>query len=147
MANPNVNQGTLNRIRASFVIPDHPELNVNASNLGLEGISIDFGKDAVVMIDTLTGRVTSPEPYIPASISIHLLKTQNLSNLYKLRLEKLATIGDTTTYPDASTLASFSVKNCAIEKVAVLKMNGTDAGFMVTIGGTYQINDDLFNLV
>ena len=147
MANPQVNQGTLNRLKGNLVISDHPELNIAAFNLGENGMSIAFEGNATLMINTLVGRVTSPEPYVAATITVQLLKTQNIANLYKLRLEKFATLGDVTLYPDSSTLGSFSIKNCAIEKIDGLAVNGKEATVQLVISGTYQINDDLYNLV
>jgi len=146
MANPNVAQGTLNRLRGSVVIPDHPSLNVAAFNLGENGMTLAFDGNAVLMINTLTGRVTSPEPFVPATLTVPLLKTQALAGQYKAKIESLALIGDITVYTDSSVLPAFSLKNCAIEKVESMPINGKDAVIGVTIAGTWQVNDQLYTL-
>lgn len=145
MANPQILQGTLNRLRASVVVTENPQLNVTAPFLGKEGIRLTPEGNTTVMIPTMTGTVTSPEPYQMVSVMIHLLKTQNLADLYKQRMESLATIGDVLVIPDASTLSPYPIINCAITSVAEINMSGEDAGFAVTVQGYYQINSALFD--
>ena len=87
--NPLVSQGSLNRLRASVVWPDNPTLNVTASYLGKEGVSLALDGEATTFINTLVGAVTSPEPYQMITLTIHLLKTQGLASLYKSQQEKI----------------------------------------------------------
>lgn len=145
MANPLVAQGTLNLLRASVVLNDHPELNVTASCLGKEGITISLEGETTEYIDTLAGAVPSPQPYQKASVRINLLKTQPLSDAYKKQMELLALIGDITVRPDSSALSPYPVVNCSITGVEPLKLNGSDAGFVVTVRGYYNINSALWN--
>lgn len=145
MANPLITQGTLNRLRGSVIIPSHPELNITAAYLGKEGISLSLEGETTLYIPTMTGAVTSAEPYQMCSVSINLLKTQFVSNLYKQRQELLSTIGDITVRPDTSTLGDYPLFNCAIRNVAELSFNGQDAGYRVTLGGYYCINNLLFD--
>lgn len=143
--NPLVSQGTLNRLRGSVVCTDNPNLNVTAAFLGKEGIGLALEGETTLMLPTMTGVATSPEPYQMCSVSVHLLKTQQLSDLYKQRMETDSRIGDITVRPDASTLSAYPLTNCAIESVAPLNFAGQDAGFVVTIKGTYAINNSLWN--
>ena len=76
MANPIVPQGTLNRLRGSVTIPSNTGLNITASYLGKDGISMSFDGAANTAIDTMTGIVQSPEPYQRVTVAIHLLKSQ-----------------------------------------------------------------------
>ena len=145
MANPLVDQGTLNRLRGSMVIPDNPTLNVTAPFLGEGGIGLTLEGETTTMIPTLTGTATSPEPYQMCSLTIHLLKTQSFSDLYKKQMQTLALVGAVTVRPDAKTLSPYELLNCAINSVAPLTFNGKDAGFLVTIKGYYQINSSLFD--
>ncbi len=59
---PLVSQGTISRIRGSLIVPNFPNLNITAPYLGKMGIHLSFEGSATPMIDTMTGRVTSPEP-------------------------------------------------------------------------------------
>jgi len=145
MANPLVSQGTLNRLRGSVTWDDHPELNVTASFLGKEGIGLALDGEATAFFPTLTGAVTSPEPYQMITLTIALLKTQSLADSYKLQQETLALLGNGTVRPDASTLSPYSLVNCSIEGVAPLKFSGENPDFMVTVKGYYQINNSLWN--
>lgn len=146
-ANPLIDQGTLNRIRGSIVIPGVPTLNVTAPFLGKGGISLGFQGETTLFIPTLTGAVTSPEPYQVAVATVNLLKTQQLALLYKARIELDARIGEFQVIPDAPTFPNYSLINGAISSVRDMSMNGEDAGFVVTITGYYNINSNLWNLI
>lgn len=141
-------QGTLNRLKSSVVISAFPELNATPAFMGKEMVGLDFEGDIVTYINTSTGTVTSPEPYQKITLTIHLLKTQSLANQYKAQLEANALLGDITVYPDVvpgSGLTTYSLSNCAIQRVNPLKFDGMDAGWVVVIGGQYFVNNQLFN--
>lgn len=147
MASPNISQGTLNRLKASLVLPAFPELNVTAPFLGKEGIGLAFEGDATTMIPQMTGTVTSPEPYQLATILVRLIRTQSLSDLYKQQMESSTLLGDITLRPDTVQpgLSPYSIINCAITHVGDLTFNGMDAGFGVSIKGTYPLNATLWD--
>lgn len=146
VGNPLVDQGTLNRIRGSIVVSDLPELNVTAPFLGKAGISLSLEGETTLYQGTMTGAVTSPEPYMMVAVTVNLLKTQALSALYKARMELLSTIGNVVVIPDARTLPNYAILNCAIRSIRELSFNGEDAGFGITLGGYYNINSGLFDL-
>jgi hypothetical protein len=143
---PATPQGTLNRIRASVVVPLNPLLNVSAQYLGSEGISFTPTGKSVTYIKTLTGAVRSEEPYMMLEGSIHLLRTQSLANLYKAAMETDCYLGPLTVRPDTSALNPYQYTNCSITSVETLKFNGTDAGFIIGIEGIYLSNSLLFAL-
>jgi hypothetical protein len=148
MADPLVALGSLNRLRASVVWNSFPSLNVTASYLGPDGIRLGLDGGSVAFLPAMTGAVTSPEPYQMITLSVNLLKTQFLAELYKTQMELDARIGDGTIYPDVAIsqngLGLYQVKNCAIESVAELAFAGTDAGFRVTMRGYYLVNSALW---
>lgn len=143
-SNPLIDQGTLNRLIASVVWDNNPGLNVTAPYLGKEGIRLALEGETTTFINTMTGAVTSPEPYQTTSLTINLLKTQNLAAVYKAQMELLATIGQCTIYPDATTLPTYSLINCAIQSVRELNFSGEDAGWVVNIKGYYLCNSALW---
>lgn len=146
MPNPNVSQGTLNKIRASVVIPSFPSLNVTSPFLGRNGISLTFNGPITTFIDTLTGAVTSPEPYQPVRITINLLKTQPLAAAWRAQFESgLSLLGDITVRPDAATLPPYYLTNCGIETVNALAFAGEAADFPIEVSGYYLVNASLFN--
>jgi len=144
VANPIVQQGTLNRLRGSITWPAFSAYNITAPYLGREGIDLTFTGQATLYIDTMTGAVTSPEPYLGIDMVAHLLRTQVLANQFKALMESNSVMGDCTFRTDSVTLGVYQFSNTAIKSVAPLKVNGTDAGYAVTIGGFYYINSALF---
>lgn len=145
MANPQIQQGTLSRVRGSVTWNDLPELNITASYLAEEGIRISFDGPATTIINTLTGTVTSPEPYQPITVTLNLLKTQQLSDLYKTQAENSTLLGDGTLRTDAKTLSVYPLSNMAISGVNEITSNGRDPVYRVTIRGYYQINNALWS--
>jgi hypothetical protein len=145
---PLITQGTLNRLRGSVIIPSLPNLNVTNGYLGKLGIRLAIQGDATQFIDTMTGMVTSPEPYLPAVITLHLLRTQGLAALWRSQWEtQITTLGQVTVVPDTSTWPDFDFQNCGITSVGGdTPFDGTDPGIAVVIRGTYQINASMFNL-
>lgn len=142
--NPLVDQGVLNRLRGSVIWNDFPQLNVTAAYLGLEAIRLALEGDAVEYINTMTGAVSSPQPYRMVSLTLHLLKTQQLADLYKRKEETSALLGQGTVRPDASPLSPYQIINCGILGVSDLNFAGQDPGYAVRIRGYYLINSDLW---
>jgi hypothetical protein len=145
--NPLVSLGTLNRLRGSVVVNAIAALNVTAPFLGKDGISLALDGNTTSYIDVMVGSVTSPEPYQRASVTINLLRTQFLAGAYKARIELNSLIGDVTVYPDSTQFPTYQFSNCSIMSVAEVRMNGTDPGYRIQLGGIYAINSALWNLV
>lgn len=143
--NPLVDQGTLNRLRGSAVWQDLPNLNITAPYLGKEGMRLALEGESTQFIETMTGAVTSPQPYMAVSLTLSLLRTQSLADLYKQRMELDARIGAGTIRSDSAFLGVYDLVNCSIQSVRELPFNGEDAGFNVTIKGYYNINSALWN--
>lgn len=143
--NPLISQGTLNRIRGSLIIPDAPALNITAPFLGKNGITVAFDGDTTEYFPTMTGAVTSQEPYQMVTINVQLLKTQSLSDQYKRRMENNSLLGNITVRPDAKTLSPFQIINCSIAGVGELAFNGLDAFFGARLRGYWPINASLWN--
>jgi len=146
MASPLIQQGTLNRLRASVVYSTNPTLNITAPYLAREAISISFEGDSGLLIPTLTGGVTSPEPYQMATVTINLLKSQQLANVYKTQIETNVNVGDVAIISDAATLGDYDLTNCILKGVRDLTFDGNVAGFVVTFTGIYNINSTLWNI-
>lgn len=146
--NPRVPQGTLNRIRGSVIVPDFPTLNVTAPFLGRAGISLSPNGNTGNLIPTMTGMVTSPEPYMGITLSVALIKSQNMAALYRAKIDEDVRLGDgVQVVPDSSAFPNYTLFNCIIENFGPIAMNGEDAGYMVTIAGYMDINSSLWNLV
>jgi len=145
--NPKVSQGTLNKVRASVVFTDNSDLNVTASNLGKAGVSLSFQGNMSELIGTMTGTVTAPEPYVQAELTLNILKTQGVADVYKQAVEDNCVIGDIVVTPDASTLGNFQLVNCAIMTLQELAFAGTDPVMQIRIQGSYEVNNSLWSAV
>ena len=143
-SNPLVAQGVLNRLRGSVIWANFPQLNVTASFLGPSGIRLALDGESVVYLPTLTGAVTSPEPYMLIGMTLDLLKTQSLSDAFKQQMESDSLLGNCTVRPDAATLSPYSLINCAIKSVLEMTFSGTTPSYNVTIGGYYLVNQAYF---
>jgi len=144
MANPQILQGTLNRLQGSVVFANHPELTVTAPFLGKEAIGIAFEGDVAQLIGTLTGGVTSPEPYQYATATIHLVRSQALAESYKHQIETNALVGSINVISDSSTLAPFQLENCVLMSLQDLSFDGTQTNFQVRVRGIYNINSTMW---
>lgn len=143
--NPNIAQGTLNRLRASIVVVDSAELNITASFLDDAGISLSFEGETTAVLGTLVGTVQSPNPYQIVMIRAVLLKSQSLSQQYEARRQSNSLIGNVNVIPDAATLATYNIINCSIQNVAELSFAGRTAGYPVSIKGYLPINNALWD--
>jgi hypothetical protein len=144
MANPQVAQGTLNRLVASVTWTSFPALNVTPSFLNRDGIRLALDGEATRFLPTMAGAVTSPEPYQMVTLVLNLLKTQGLAALYKAQQESSCLLGSCVVRPDATTLPTYNLQNMAIEGIRELAFSGEDAGFSVTTRGYYLINSLLW---
>ena len=143
-SNPLIAQGSLNRLRASVTWPSFPALNVTAPYLSKAGVRLSLQGESTLYLPTMTGAVTSPEPYMMIELVINLLKTQGLASQYKAQMEQSAALGNGSVRADSITLGIYQVVNCAIKSVRELDFSGENADFAVTIGGYYLVNASLF---
>jgi len=144
MANNLIQQGTLNRLLASVVYADFTQLNVTSGYLAKEAISIGFEGDTSMLIGTLTSAVTSPEPYMFGTVTIHLLRTQALGDAYKQQIETNTTMGSVTIYPDTQALSPFQLNNCVLQSIQETAFDGNQAGLVVRLRGVYNINSTMY---
>lgn len=145
MANQLVPQGVVNRLLTSLQVPGFPNLNITAPFLGAAGIRVAFEDVSTEYIKTLTGAVTSPQPFQLARITANLLKTQVLASAYRAQMESNALLGDgLTLYSDSAVFPVYTLFNCSIATVPSLDFAGKDADFNVEIAGIYYINSQLF---
>lgn len=143
--NPLIQQGQLNRLQGAVHIYNFPALNVTAPYLGRRMIGLALDRDLSAFIDTATGMVISPEPYVPATVTIHLLRTQGLSLAWKTQFVNNTVIGPVTVYPDTTTLLPFDFFNCGIRRCEPLAIDGTSPDFILQLYGIYYVNNSLWD--
>jgi len=146
-SNPQIAQGVLNRIRGNIQVSSFAALNITPSFLGAAGFSFTRSGPATTMIDTLTGRVGSPEPYQPVDVEIHLVKSQALATAWETQLQNLSIIGDITVFTDAAAQPTYSFTQMTIQNVGPIAVNGKSVEYLLTLTGTYIVNNGLWALV
>ncbi len=143
--NPGVQQGVIQRLRASVTFADFPALNVTASYLGRAGIRLGFTGNATVLIDTMTGVVQSPEPYVQFALQMHLVMSQGFADVWKRQIESNTLIGNLTVRPSSTTLSPYKLSSGTIITPSdELDFSGASAEFVVRMGGTYALNNNLW---
>lgn len=146
MANPLIDLGQLNRLKTSVLIANFPELNVSASFLGEEGVNLRMNAAVTTRLPAMTGSVPSPEPYVPVTLVIHLIKSQPLSALFQAQMQDISVIGDLVVRPDVvAGLGPYYLSNCSIDNVGELSFNGRSIDYGVEIGGNWNVNSALWN--
>ncbi|RTO96814.1 hypothetical protein [Enterobacter roggenkampii] len=144
MANPLVPQGFLNRVRGAVSVTDFPELNVTASYLSKDGISLRPDNAATDIIGTMTGTVGSQATYQQVTLTVHVLKTQGLAASYQRKFATDTSLGELVVTPDATTFDNYTLLNSYLLNFNELPFNGTSAEFVITIGGYITVNDNLW---
>lgn len=144
MPNPQTPLGFLNRLDVSVVFPNFSTLNVTPSFLNKEGVTLTLDGEATKFLPTMTGAVTSGEPYLMASVSIHLLRTQQLANVFLAQLQAQTVLGPCTVRTDSTVHNPYYLFNTAIESVEPLKLNGEDASWTVMLRAYWYSNNDLW---
>lgn len=144
MANPLIVQGNLNRLLGNVIFPLLPYLNVTSPYLGKGGISFSFDGDASQLIGTMTGAVTSAEPYVFGTVTIHLVRSQALANTFKTQLLSNTLLGPVAVYPDTVSMQEILIENCVLQTINEVTFDGTQSEFVVKIRGVYPINAYLY---
>lgn len=144
-------QGNLNRIRANIVIGANNQLSVSSDQLGREGIRLSFDSMATDLLPTMSGMVSSPRPYQECTLTISIVKSMPVADLYKNQFTASTLLGQITVYPDTSdasnasaVLSPFILNNMALENVAEMSFAGDAPTLNVTMKGYYNVNQGFF---
>ena len=144
-------QGNLNRIRAHVVIGTNSELSVSSDQLGREGIRLSFDSMATDLLPTMSGMVSSPRPYQECTLTMAIVKSMPVADLYKNQFTQTTLLGQITVYPDTSdasnasaVLSPFILNNMALENVAEMSFAGDAPTLQVTMKGYYNVNQGFF---
>ncbi|MDE1854493.1 MAG: hypothetical protein KGI38_12215 [Thaumarchaeota archaeon] len=143
---PLVPQGTLNRVRCSIVVPNYTTLNITAPYMGRNFATITFEGDFTKLIGTGTGGVPSPEPYVMASISVGILRTQALASSWRTQWETQGAIGAVSIFSDTAAFSEFDLSDCVIQHFDPSAYDGEDPVSRLTIMGIYNINSAMWSL-
>lgn len=136
--------GVLNRLRASVTITNFPQLNVTSGFLTTEGIRLALEGNATDLLPAMVSLVSSPAPYLSATITMSIVRSSTLASLYKIQFEDTTLMGLITVWPDTDVLTPFVINNVALESVREMAMAGMEAAMVVTARGYYNVNTGFF---
>jgi hypothetical protein len=88
--------------------------------------------------------VSSPAPYLSATITMSIVRSSTLASLYKIQFEDTTLMGLITVWPDTDVLTPFVINNVALESVREMAMAGMEAAMVVTARGYYNVNTGFF---
>jgi hypothetical protein len=142
--NPLVDQGVLNRVRASLLFSNFSQLNITAPFLGKQAITLSLQGKTTTTMPTLTGTAQSPEPYMLITATAALLRSQNLAAAFKAQMETLSLLGPCTVKTDAVTLPNYVINNTCIDDVREMSFAGEEPGWVISFSGYYLINSSLW---
>ncbi|WP_455387443.1 hypothetical protein [Petrachloros mirabilis] len=145
--NPLIQQGTLNRVRCSIIVPNYAGLNITSPYMGRNFATLSFDGDFTQLIGTATGAVTSPEPYVMATISVGILRTQALATSWRSQWETNGSIGPVSIHSDTAAFAAIDLDTVVIKHFDPNAFDGNDPVSHLTLSGVYYINSDLWNQV
>jgi hypothetical protein len=136
--------GVLNRLRASIVWSDFPQLNVTSNFLTTEGIRLALEGNATDLLPAMVSLVSSPAPYLAASLTMSIVRSSSLASLYKLQFEDTTLMGLATIFPDTDVINPFVINNVALESIREMAFAGMEAALVVTARGYYNVNTGFF---
>lgn len=142
--NPQVTQGNLNKVSTHLVVASFPQLSATASFMGKSMVKVSFDSPFVHQIPTATGVVNSPDPYVMAHMTMTLLRSQSLANLWIAQAQVQATIGTVTLYPDSTVFSAISVLNCSITDFDPGPFDGSNPDVPITISGSWPVNSTMW---
>ena len=143
---PLIQQGTLNRVRCSVVVPGFTNLNITSSYMSKSFARLTYEGNFSDLIGTATGGVSSPEPYVFASLTVGILRTQALANQWRQQSELLSNVGDITVYSDSAAWDPIPLANAQIQNLDPGAFDGTDPTVRLVLRGIYYVNSALWNL-
>lgn len=143
--NPLIQQGTLNKVRASVIVPGTSSLNITAAYMGRNFVTVSLDGDFTKLIGTGTGAVVSPEPYVEATITVGILRTQPLATSWRNQWESQGAIGDVSVFPDTTGFGEFDFHNCVIQHFDPNAWDGEDPVSRLMLKGIYNINASMWS--
>lgn len=142
--NPNTVQGNLNRVSTHLVVASFPALSVNASFMGKSMVKVTLDSPFVQQLPTATNLVNSPEPFVMGHMTVALLRSQTLANLWITQAQVQATIGTVQIFSDSTVFSAITVLNCSITDIDPGAFDGTDPVVSVTVSGAFPVNSTMW---
>jgi hypothetical protein len=146
--NPQIALGTLNRLRTSAVFPGFTSLNITASYMSKKFIHVTLDENPFAEgIETATGIVVSPEPYVLGTVTIGLLRTTGLAAAWLAQAKATSVLGSMEIHSDTSAFPALTIHNAYIKTLDPGPYDGTNPETPLILRGVFYVNNDLWNLI
>ena len=140
---PGIVQGNLNRAAVHIVVTSNTNLTLTASDMAKGQAHLTYDGDTITQIGTATGVVNSPEPWLPTTLTVNILRTQPVANAWQLQMLNNCVIGTVEAYSDSTSYAPTIIQNCAL-MLDPGQWDGTDPVVKITLKGQIQINASMW---
>lgn len=138
-------QGNLNRVATHVVVTSLPQLSATASFLGKSLVQVTLEGPFTDQIETATGVVNSPKPFVMGQLVLSLLRSQTLAALWVAQVETSTYLGDIVAYPDSTVFPALALTNASIIDLDPGAFDGVDPTVKATVKGTFLINSALWS--
>jgi hypothetical protein len=142
--NPLVTQGNLNRVATHVVVASYPGLSVNAGYMGKSLAVVTLEGPFTDQIETATGIVNSPKPFVMAQIVVSLLRSQIVASSWIAQAQAGTYLGTVVAYPDSNVFPPIALTNASIIDIDPGAFDGMDPTTKATVKGTFYINANLW---
>jgi hypothetical protein len=108
--------------------------------MGKSFAKLDFEGNFVEQIETGTGAVRSPEPFVMATLTVSILRTQGLSAAWLAQAQDDGYIGLVNAHGDSSVFPVVSLNETVIRHIDPGAYDGTDPIVRLVLRGTFYVN-------
>lgn len=129
----------VNKLYTKAVFSEDSNMNVVASDMGENQITITAQENIVERLRTATGTIGSLNIFVPVEITIEILKTSPAYENYIKRCNENGYIGgNVTIYDDVNKEHTFSEVTISTQEFP--SMNGSNASHTFTIQANWNVN-------
>lgn len=132
--------GTLNRALTHITFASFPALNIAAQNMGKSFGKLAFEGDFNHQAEVAVGVVTSPEPYVMASVTVGVLRTQSLGAAWWAQCLSDTTLGTMTAYPDSTAFPAITLSSVVVRSFDPSAYDGVDPVLTLVLRGCVYPN-------
>lgn len=136
---------SINRLLASLNFISNSSLNISPTDLSEEGIDIRAEENAVLPLRGMTDLINSPNPYWTLRATVHILKSSPAVATWLNAIKTNSTVGRIMVYPDSNGMDPFELRQCSIQTIGTVNLNGTTAAVPFEIIGSQIINQNIWD--
>lgn len=131
----------LNKIYTKAIFSEDATLNVVAKDMGEAQISLALEDSVVKRLGTATGTVGSLSIFVAAQVTISILKTSPVTDLFLSRAQKNGYIGGSLTIYD-DTNRPWTLTDVSLNTAQFPDANGSDPAISIVLDGNCQVNTE-----